>query len=61
MFLETLDTEKLFTNGLAIIPWRLRLRTSKDTPEKSDQNDLSTERSRSNLLLDFNNLGGSLA
>src|ERR1700687_4497941 len=47
MLLEALHTEKLFPNGLAVIPWQLWLRASEDTLEKRYQNDLSTARSRS--------------
>jgi hypothetical protein len=61
VLLEALHTEKLLTNGLAIIPWQLRLRASEDAPEKRFQNDLSTARSRSDLFLDFDSLGGSLS
>src|ERR1019366_1429607 len=59
MLLETLDTEKLFTNGLAIVPWRLRLRASEDSSEKRYQNDLSSARSRSDLFIDSSNRDSS--
>ena len=44
MLFEAFYAEQLFANWLAIIPGRLRLRTSKDTMEKSVQNNLSTAR-----------------
>jgi hypothetical protein len=42
MFLETLDTKKLFANGLAIIPWQFRLNASEDAEDERLQANLSS-------------------
>ena len=45
MLLNALNAEKLFANWLAIVPWEIRLRTSKDAPNKAVQGDFPSARS----------------
>ncbi len=42
VLLEALDTEKLFANRLAIIPWKLRVSASEDTGDERLQANLSS-------------------
>src|SRR5664280_1386741 len=46
MLLNALNAEKLFANWRAIVPWKIRLRTSKDAPNKVVQGALSSARPR---------------
>src|SRR5665647_2448695 len=47
MLFNALNAEKLFANWRAIVPWKVRLRTSEDAPNKAIQGDLSSARPRS--------------
>jgi hypothetical protein len=52
VFLETLDTKKLFADGLAIVPWKFRLSASEETGDEGLQANLSASRQRARVALE---------